>query len=102
MMRQKSLFGPLSFVKAVELADKITRQTQRERERQRDCTNACMSQLLNQRAHSHINLTHLRTDNAIQQKILYIKWHIQGMDKIMDTPDNTGIKLFMLAALKEQ
>jgi len=29
MMRQKSLFCPLSFVKAVELADKITRQTQR-------------------------------------------------------------------------
>jgi hypothetical protein len=101
MMRKKSLFGPLSFVKAVEMADEITRQTQRERKRQTDCTNACTSQLLNQKTHSHKNLTHLRTDNAILQKILYIKWQIQGMDKIMDTLDNTGIKLFMLAALKE-
>jgi len=60
-----------------------------------------MSQLLNQNTHSHKNLTHLRTDNAAQQKILYIKWHTQRMDKIMDTLDYIGIKLFTLAALKE-
>ena len=35
MMRQKSLFGPLSFVKAVELADKIT--IHREKERLHKC-----------------------------------------------------------------
>jgi hypothetical protein len=27
--------------------------------------------------------------------------YIQGMDKIMETLDNTGIKLLVLAALKE-
>ena len=45
------------------------------------------------------------TSNEVEGKCIIVfhplKLYIQGMDKIMETVDNGGINLFVLAALKE-